>query len=68
MGWWMLLGTTFWILFWISIVWLLVNVIRPHRDPVESDDALAITRRRYASGEITREEFERIRDDLTGTD
>jgi putative membrane protein len=68
MGWWMLFGATFWLLFWVSIVWLIVSVIRPHREPVEHDDALAIARRRYASGEITREEFERIRDDLAGAD
>lgn len=67
MGWWMLFGAAFWILFWASIVWLLVSVIRPQRGPVERDDALTIARRRYASGEITREEFERIRDDLAGT-
>ena len=68
MGWSMLSGATFWILFWVSVVMLLVSVIRPHRERVEPDDALAIACRRYASGAISREEFVRIRDDVTGVD
>ncbi len=33
---------------------------------VGRDDSLEILRRRYASGELTKDEFERIREDLRG--
>lgn len=33
--------------------------------PVRNDEALEAVRRRYAEGEIEREEFERLRRDLT---
>jgi putative membrane protein len=36
------------------------------RSAVGSDDPLEILRRRYAKGEITREEYQSMREDLTG--
>lgn len=64
MDWWMDASAALWILFWVPIVWLIVSAIRQYRQPAERDDVLAIVRRRYASGEITREEFKHLRDDL----
>lgn len=67
MGWWMVFSVLLWILFWGSILWLIVSIARPARRPSEESDALEIARRRYAAGEINREQFELIRDDLRAT-
>ena len=68
MGWWMVFGGMLWILFWGALVYLLFSLARrdggagrePQRDPLE------VAKLRYAKGEISREEFERIREDLRG--
>jgi putative membrane protein len=61
MGW---LGMVTMALFWIGIivlvVWGLSNLF-PSRQPQTELDALEIVRRRFASGEISREEFEQAR-------
>lgn len=66
MGWWMVFSAALWILFFASIFWLALTLARPRRrvDWEGQDEALEIARRRYAAGEISREEFERIRHDL----
>jgi putative membrane protein len=67
MGWWMLFGSVWFVLFWGAIIWLFVRVFGP-RDEGQSRDesAIEIARRRYARGEISREDFEQIRRDLEG--
>ena len=59
----------FWLLVVVSIVVLIVWAVRrstgqssgpSHHEP----DALEIARRRYAKGEITKEQFEQFRQDL----
>jgi len=69
MGWWMVFGMLLWFVFWASVVYLVVTpVSRRGTDSWRGsdDDALDIARRRYASGEISRDEFRRIADDLRG--
>jgi len=61
--WWMPLGM---VLFWVIVglgLYLLITGFEPRRS--ESDRALVIARERYARGEITAEEFEKIRKSLS---
>jgi putative membrane protein len=62
-GWpWALLWLVFAVLFWGGLIALLVWAVRsasaPRRGP---DTAMQVLKRRLASGEITQEEYERIR-------
>jgi putative membrane protein len=57
-------------LFWVALIGGLVALIRwlSNRSSAErpgGTDALEIARTRYAKGEISRDEFERLREDLT---
>jgi len=55
------------VLFWGAVIGLIVwGVARfTGQRPGGADDALDLARRHYASGEISRDEFEQIRQDLT---
>lgn len=69
MGWWMVFSGLLWLAFWVLIVYVIMSLVSRARSagqptPPEVPDPLDIVRRRYAAGEITRDEFERIRDDL----
>ena len=57
---WMLL---FWAVVIGGLLWL-ISVLRPREGPIRPEDPLETLRRRYASGEITREQFEEMRRDL----
>jgi putative membrane protein len=71
MGWWMVFGSIAWLVFIAVIVFAFVQVFnrgaarheRDERAPAEPP--LEIARRRYASGEISEEEFRRIREQLS---
>jgi putative membrane protein len=70
-GWGMGLVMLFGFLFWAAIIALVVwVVVRLTRRGVSTggggQTALDIARERYARGEITREQFEQIKKDLTG--
>jgi putative membrane protein len=64
MGWWMLFGGLLWLVFWGTVIYLIVSVIRGDQRPVRDDRPIEIAKRRYASGEIDKTEFDRIRHDL----
>jgi len=55
----------FWVLIGLGIYLLWGGYARPRRGREER--ALAIARERYAGGEITREEYEEIRRNLSGS-
>jgi len=69
MGWW---GGPVMILFWILVIvgvvllirWAVRSGGRGGEDRERTRDPLTILKERYAKGEITREEFERIKADL----
>jgi putative membrane protein len=53
-----------------AVVWFVSQSSRnsrqgPGQEPRRESEALEILRRRYAAGEIDREEFQRMREDLT---
>jgi len=65
-GWWMIWGGVMMVIFWGSVIGLIVwGVARfTGQRPSDTDSAIDVARRRYASGEISRDEFEQIRQDL----
>lgn len=71
-GWWMPLGLILMVLFWGAIialgVWLISRLVRSSTSGTSTaggNGAGAIARERYARGEISTEEFERIKRDLS---
>ena len=77
MGWWMLWGGLMMLLFWGTVIALIVWAVqagtRREAGPSPPPPAggarqtpLDIARERYARGELSREEFEQIKKDLTG--
>ncbi|GAB4172278.1 MAG: hypothetical protein Kow00108_06900 [Calditrichia bacterium] len=59
-------GFLFWIIFLIILVWVVKSLLdKQNSGPSSSkEDALDILKKRYANGEISREEFERMKRDL----
>ena len=65
-GWWMLFGWLWFILFWGGLIWLVAWTVGKLGGRQEtSDDALEIARKRFARGEISEEEFLRLKQHLT---
>jgi putative membrane protein len=76
MGWWMVWGAFMMVFFWGGLIALVVWAVKSFTGSGEtatnadsgsgSPPALLVVEERYARGEITREEFLRIKGDLTG--
>ena len=67
MGWWMVFGGVWMILFWGGLIALVVwGVSRLSRrsDSRPERDSLAIAKERYARGELSKKEFEQLKKDL----
>ena len=67
-GWGMGLGMFFMILFWVIVIALIVWFINKASDRGETSEKkrpLDIVKERYAKGEISKEEFEKIEADLS---
>ena len=70
-GWWMLSGTVMMAGFWIAIVWVFAAIARrppdtgAERSTRAEPTALEILERRYASGELTDDEFVAMKRKLT---
>ncbi len=72
MGWWMLFGSVWFVLLWGLIIWAVVTVVSKFGGGRSSeggreDSPLEIATRRYARGEITKDQFDQIRRDLGET-
>lgn len=69
MGWWMLLGSIWFVVFWGLVIWAIVSVFgRGERGSAVGggETPLEIAKRRYAQGEISRDQFDQLRRDLSG--
>ncbi|MFH1651357.1 MAG: SHOCT domain-containing protein [Chloroflexota bacterium] len=68
MGWWLFGGISM-VVFWGAVIFLVVWVVRKLAQPADgrkdNRSALDIARERYARGEISREEFEQLKKDLS---
>jgi putative membrane protein len=64
MGWWMAFWGLFELLIVVAVVLLIANYLGSRGADRSPDDPLEIAKRRYASGQITRAEYEQLRRDL----
>ena len=65
MGWWMLFGWLWFVLFWGIVAWFVWRIASAEgRARPEGPTALEIAKRRYARGEISKDEFEQLKRDL----
>ncbi|MBN1368782.1 MAG: SHOCT domain-containing protein [Dehalococcoidaceae bacterium] len=69
MGWWMTLGGLFSLLFLAAVIALIVWGVKKYNEGGGSSQskgsALDIAKERYAKGEISKDEFEQIKKDLS---
>lgn len=68
-GWGMGFGWAFMVLFWIIVIAVIVFIVKAvtggEKSRREEESAVDILKKRYAKGEISKEDFDRMRDDLT---
>ena len=57
-------GFLFMLLFWGLIIWLIVILINASQSNKNEPDTLTILKRRYASGEITKKQYEEMKREL----
>jgi putative membrane protein len=67
-GWGMGFGLVFMVIFWalviLGVVYIYKMIAERSRPSGKSESALDILKKRYAKGEITKEELEKMKDDL----
>lgn len=56
-------GFLFMLIFWGIIIWLVVSLVNAAQSS-KKEDSLAILKKRYAAGEITKKEFNDIKKDI----
>jgi putative membrane protein len=65
-GSWMVVGGALMFLFWAGVIGLVIwGIAKLARHPHHANGALAIARERYGRGEISKEESDRIKKDLS---
>jgi putative membrane protein len=68
MGWWLVFGGFWMFIFWGGLIALIVwGITRLTRGGISipKHDPLDVAKERYAKGEISREEFEQLKKDLS---
>lgn len=66
---WGLLAAVFMVLFWVLVIWAVVALVRGlsqsgGSDSSRAESALEVLKKRYARGEISKEEYEERKKDL----
>ncbi len=64
MGFGMGFGFFFMLLFWGMIIWIIVTLINTSQSNKGELDSLAILKKRFAKGEITKKQFESMKKDI----
>jgi putative membrane protein len=64
MGWWMVFGALWMVLFWSILIGGIAWLISRFTVAEPGSAALEVAKERYARGEISREQFQRISEDL----
>lgn len=54
-------GQLFMLLFWGVSIWLVVALINASQSGEKEEESLSILKKRYASGEITKEQYEEMK-------
>lgn len=62
--WFAVFGSLLWLILIGVIIYFLVSLLASRHELRRDEDPLEIVRRRYAKGEITRDEYEQMRKDL----
>ena len=57
-------GMLLMVLFWALIIWLIVAFVKSVAGNESSEEPLAILKKRYAKGEITKKQFESMRKEI----
>lgn len=57
-------GFLFMILFWGVLIWLVIALVTAARSSKKGDDALTMLKRRYASGELSKKQYEEMKKGL----
>lgn len=60
---WMWSMPILWLAFWIFIIWIIVQAIRPQAKQSD-EDSLKILKRRYAKGQISKKEYLQMKKEL----
>jgi len=64
MGFGMGFGFIFMLIFWGIIIWIIAKLINTSQSNKNESDSLTILKRRYASGEITKKQYEKIKKEI----